>query len=173
MFGTLFNCDHYIPVAALNQFQSQLDNGLLFSILICPLSQLGQDIWDQTLWPRESLPTLLNTILTPDSATIEVHDHRKSKLNTFTITKTCKAVRARFDMSIKDRGPAWSFLEVKDYLIGFKGPKPLGLEAAFDVGNLKIILSKAKIELFNAITCQVGGSMAFGIRSKMWIRGSC
>ena len=120
-------CNHYTPVATLDQLQTQLDNGLLLPALISPLSELGKDILDQTTWPKESLSNLLSTILIPDSDKIEVQDHRKSKLDTFTTTKTCKAVRARFNKPLQDRGPAWNCLEVKDILPGFKRPRPLEL----------------------------------------------
>lgn len=124
------HCTHYIPVTTSDGFQSELDNGLLLPVLISPISQFGQQISVQTPWPQESLQSLLHTILTPASAQIEVQDHGKTRIDKFTIPKTCKSVQARFDTPFKDRGPAWNCLEVKDCLPGFKGPKPLEFGAS-------------------------------------------
>lgn len=41
------------------------------------------------------------------------------------LVKSCKAVRARFELPLESRGSAWNCLEVVDCLLGYKGPKPL------------------------------------------------
>ena len=119
------DCTHYVPVASLLGLQNQLSNGLPLPVLVSSLSRLGKDILAQTVWPKLSLSALLDTILVPGSARISVQDHQKSKLDTFTITESCKVVRNRFRLPIQNRGPAWNCLDVEDQLPGFKGPQPL------------------------------------------------
>lgn len=46
-------------------------------------------------------------------------------LDTFTVDKSCKAVRDRFTLPLQSRGPAWNCLEIEDNLPGFKGPLSL------------------------------------------------
>ena len=68
---------------------------------------------------------LLDEILKNTQAPVEVQDHTKPNLNEFTLTKTCKEVRDRFDIRVEDRGCPWNCLEIRDRLSDFKGPLPL------------------------------------------------
>lgn len=116
---------HYTPIVTSIRFQAQLNNGLPLPIFIPPGSQLGQEIASQTPWPSQPLAALLDLILKPDSALIETQDHSLPSIDMFTVTSTCKDVRARFNLDPNHRGPAWNCLEIKDTLVGFKGPRPL------------------------------------------------
>ncbi|MCJ1269141.1 hypothetical protein MMC22_009030 [Lobaria immixta] len=106
-------------------FQAQLNNGLPLPIFIPPGSQLGQDFASQTPWPSQPLEALLDLILKPNSTLIETQDHSLPSIDMFTVTLTYKDVRARFNLDPNHRGPAWNCLEIKDTLVGFKGPRPL------------------------------------------------
>ena len=99
-------CNHYVPVATLDQLETQLRNRLFLPALISPLSELGMEIMDQTSWPGKPLLNLLPSILSPSSENLEVQDHQQPTLNTFTISKTCKTVLNRFKKPLSNRGPA-------------------------------------------------------------------
>ena len=105
------DCTHYVLIASLLGLHNQLSTGLPLPVLISPLSRLGKDISAQTHWSQSSLRTVLDRILVPDSTEIAVQDHSKPKLDTFTISKSCKVVRNRFNLPFQNRGPAWNCLE--------------------------------------------------------------
>lgn len=116
---------HYIPIDTATGFQQQLRNGLPLPVLILPDSKLGREIASQSVWSSQPLQVLLDEILKPDHGPINIQDHGLDSISTFTIEKTCKDVRDRFKLEYNRRGPAWNCLEVKDNLVGFKGPKAL------------------------------------------------
>lgn len=92
-------------------------------MLIFPESELGILINAQSIWSGQSFKSLIDEILKAKDASIEVQDHNISSLERFTATKTCRVVRARFDLALEDRGCPWNCLEIEDRLYGFKGPK--------------------------------------------------
>lgn len=105
------------------EFQVQLDSGLPLPVLIFPESELGILINAQSIWSGQSFKSLIDEILKDKDASIEVQDHNISSLERFTTTKTCRVVRARFDLALEDRGCPWNCLEIEDRHSGFKGPR--------------------------------------------------
>lgn len=117
--------NHYCVANTDVEFQTQLDSGLFLPVVILPQSELSSSIARQSIWSGQPLEKLLDEILKYTQATIPVQDHSMPSLDKFTITKTCEEVRARFHISPEDRGCPWNCADIKDWLFGFKGPKPL------------------------------------------------
>lgn len=88
-------------------------------------SELSASIQSRGIWSGRSLENLLDEILKDTQVTIAVQDYAKPSLDQFTLTKTCKEVRDRFDIRAKYRGCPWNCLEIRDQLSSFKGPLPL------------------------------------------------
>lgn len=112
------------PILMLS-FKTQLEFGLFLPVVILPQSELSSSIARQSIWSGQPLEKLLDQILKYTQATIPVQDHSMPSLDNFTITKTCEEVRARFHIRPEDRGCPWNCVDIKDWLFGFKGPKPL------------------------------------------------
>lgn len=114
--------NHYQLALTSNELKNQLDLGLHLPVFIPLHCQLGQEIYVQSPWPKKPLKDLLDRIFRHQDNSIFVQDHNLSNIGVFTIEKTCKEVKTRFQMDIKERGEAWNCLEVKDCLPGNKGP---------------------------------------------------
>ena len=97
---------------------------IILPVLILPQSELSSSIQSQSIWVGKLLENLLDEILNDTQAMIAVQDQTKPDLNQFTLTKTCKEVRDRFDIRPEDRGCPCNCLEIRDRLSGFNGPRP-------------------------------------------------
>lgn len=115
---------HYYPIYTENELQAQLDSGLPLPVVILPNTPLSQDSFSST-WAQKSFNDLLDHILQDDLASIEEQDYGLANPGSFTMTKTCADVRARFDIRPEHRGLPWNCLEIGDNSPGFKGPRVL------------------------------------------------
>lgn len=117
--------NHYSVANTEDEFEALLDSGLRLPVLILPESEFSTRIQRQSTWFGEPLNRLLDEIIGDSQDTIEVQYHAKSSLDEFTLTKKCQEVRNRFNIPLPDRGCPWNYLEIRDQLSGFKGPRSL------------------------------------------------